>query len=146
MQSIRGSPSLTLALVAVAHLAGCASAVAARRQELVEVAKLGLAEVEGIRGELIIVAGPHVTEEAVAALRQLRTIILPSQVPKSARYALPEGYFVLQQLSLRGAGASLVGTVGPRFHTDRCGSTTDVSMRHGSDGVWRVASTTVTQC
>jgi hypothetical protein len=140
--------SLALTVVVALHGASCASTIQVRRQELLEVAKLGLAQVERARAPVVIVAGPHVTSEAVFTLKQLRNVITPGQVPETDRYRIPEGYFVLQQLSLRGAGASFVGTAGPSFknHPDSCGSTIDVSMQKGADGVWRVASTSVTQC
>ena len=140
--------SVALIVVAALHGVSCASAAQARRQDLLEVAQLGLAEIESMRGPVIIVAGPQVTSEERSTLSQLRSVITPGQVPESDRYRIPDGYFVLQQLSVRGTRASLVGIAGPWFknHPDSCGSTIDVSMRKAADGVWRVASKSATQC
>jgi hypothetical protein len=141
--------SLALTAAVALYGAACASAATrARREELLDVAKLGLAQIERARAPVIIVIGPHVTAEALSTLKQLRKVITPGQVPETERYRIPEGYFVLQQLSLRGAGASFVGTAGPSFrnHPDSCGSTIDVAMQRGPDGAWRVASVSVTQC
>ena len=137
-------------MVAAILLSGCASASRhAQRANLLAVCELGLAQVESGRGRLILVAGPHVPEEVASALSTFRTVIPPEQIPASDQYVIPQGYFVMQQVSIRGAQASFVGTAGPHFkhHDLSCGYTYDINLVRGADGVWRISQPiTISMC
>ena len=144
----RPAPLALLAL-GVLHTAGCASSASRpRAQQLEVVAKLGLSEVEGWRGPLVLAAGPEVAPEVVAAFSTFRSVISRTQVPETDTDILPEGYLVLQQLFLNGTEATFVGITGPwlRHHSLDCGVTYHISMHLGADGTWRVDGRSITVC
>lgn len=62
-----------------------------------------------------IVMPPGIDPRARSALAKIKTVISPDQIPQSANFSLPGGYFVLQTFSISVADgkAEIDGKLGP---------------------------------
>lgn len=60
-----------------------------------------------------VVVPPGTDPRARAALKSLKTLISPAQIPQSRDYKLPGGYFVVHDFTIADGEATLEGQLGP---------------------------------
>ena len=82
-------------------------------QDFAIIADASLKLVERTRPVIMFVVPPATDARAQSALKKLRAIVRREDVPKSADYALPEGYFVVERFDIEDGAATFEGQLGP---------------------------------
>ena len=100
-------------LVVVSVVAfGCASTREALDPDLVQVARIGLAEAEQSGPRFVVVVPDTLPRPAREALAFLRTVIPRSRVPRSMTYSQLPGYFYVERFEVTGPSAVFIGVSG----------------------------------
>jgi hypothetical protein len=101
-------------------LSGCTQLVPRDRQQFkVEdqdfaiIADASLKLVERTRPVITFVVPPAADARARAALKKLRAVARPEDVPKATDYVLPEGYFIVERFDIEDGAANFEGELGP---------------------------------
>ena len=126
-----------LAIAAAGLLAGCAVVTSRSAQKFVatdadfgDIAGASLKFVERTAPVTTIVLPANVDPRARAALKRLRPLIRPDQIPASDIYKLPTGYFVVETFDIDADGvASFEGQLGPVRQVPELPATDDCGIR-----------------
>ncbi len=141
----------TLVLILSIGFVACVSAREAPDPDLLEVARIGLAEAERSGPRLIVVVSESLPRHTREALASLRTVVSRGQVPPSESFAMLPGYFYLERLELSGTRATFAGVSGavpiapPGHIQNSCGSGPSLVLEKRG-GTWVIALAGVMAC
>ena len=121
-----------------------------RQSDLQSILSLGLGEVEhGM--PVVLVLSESLDAATRAAASSLRSTVPRTDIPVSAEYKLPGGFFLLDQVQVSGDAGLFVGRLGPvprqrpGILTDACGTGYRISMtRHA--GQWTIGPIEMSVC
>ena len=110
----------TLAACHTAYV--CRSEICQRNKDYQYLADASLKYVEHVGPVSVFVVPSHLDRSARDALAEIRKVIDPEQMPPSASYKLPGGYFVVEKFHVDKAEAVFEGTLGPVLQSATPGS------------------------
>jgi TPR repeat protein len=137
MISIRFAKYVLLLILCAAHvvLADAQSGYA----EIVQKTVLVLNRLSGPITHFVVPADAD--EDLVIALTAVAKVVRRDEVPRSEKYTLPRGYFVVEAVHYENANGEVVGTAGPGALKGSLGTESDCGMHYSinftlTDGKW----------
>ena len=93
----------------------------------------------------------NTNSDLVVALNTVAKVVRPDEVPRSEKYTLPRGYFVVEAIHYENAVGEVDGTAGPGALKGSLGAESDCGMHYSisfamTDGKWENGSYTTKTC
>ncbi len=120
------------------------------RAQAVPAVRAALTVVESETGKQVMLVLPNNVDQSIYdLLGGLREVILERDLPRAPGYNLPAGYFVVEQLVVKGSEAQIVGLAGPVPSVgtaQSCGTRFRIPVTRSPEGVWVVGGFSLTVC
>jgi len=144
-------------LIAVSVLGGCQTAYVCNtpacrhKKDLESLAAACIKFVEHTAPVSAVIVSDNLSPDAQRAIALVKSIYTNSAMPKSEKWSIPPGYFLLSSLHANEDDAECIGVLGPALqstasgYADQCGMRFDIPFEV-EDGAWASHSYKITEC